>query len=104
MEATAGRTSGVEVLRDLLQRRLPPPFTVAALDFALKEVEEGRVVFSLMPGEGHYNSSAVGTEGSMPPFRPGRQTALAQAKLIDEADRLLAHATRTCILFPFPAP
>jgi hypothetical protein len=41
--ATAGRTSGVEVLRDLLERRLAPPPIVAALDLALEEVEEGRV-------------------------------------------------------------
>jgi uncharacterized protein (TIGR00369 family) len=32
-----------------------------------------------------------------------RQTALAQAQLIDEADRLLAHATSTCMLFALPA-
>lgn len=33
----------------------------------------------------------------------GRQTALAQAHLVDEADRLLAHATSTCMLFPISA-
>ncbi|WP_184503188.1 PaaI family thioesterase [Streptomyces botrytidirepellens] len=57
MGATAGRTSGVEVRRDLLERRLPPPPIVAAPDFALEEVEEGRVVFSLVPGEEHDNST-----------------------------------------------
>jgi uncharacterized protein (TIGR00369 family) len=148
--AAAGRTSGVQVLRDLLERRLPPPPIVAALDFALEEVEEGRVVFSLVPGEEHYNSigsvhggvyatlldSAAGgaVQSTLPQgtaytsldltvkfLRPitvdtgkvraigtvvsrGRQTALAQAQLVDEADRLLAHATSTCVLFPFPAP
>ena len=30
----------------------------------------------------------------------GRRTALAQAELFDPADRLLAHATSTCLLFP----
>ena len=32
----------------------------------------------------------------------GRRTALAQAELFDPADRLLAHATSTCLLFPVP--
>lgn len=30
----------------------------------------------------------------------GRRTALAQAELLDSRDRLLAHATSTCLLFP----
>ncbi|MFD5231106.1 PaaI family thioesterase [Streptomyces qaidamensis] len=34
----------------------------------------------------------------------GRQTALAQAQLVDTKDRLLAHATSSCMLFPVPAP
>ncbi|CAM5719209.1 PaaI family thioesterase [Streptomyces canus] len=148
--ATAGRVPGVEVLRDLLEGRLPPPPLIAALDFALEEVEEGRVVFSVIPGEEHYNSlgsvhggvyatlldsaaggavqstlsqgtgytsldltvkflrritvdtgkvRAIGTV-----VNRGRQTALAQAHLVDEADRLLAHATSSCMLFPLPAP
>jgi uncharacterized protein (TIGR00369 family) len=33
----------------------------------------------------------------------GRRTALAQAELFDPAERLLAHATSTCLLFPVPA-
>lgn len=32
----------------------------------------------------------------------GRQTALAQAQLVDAKDRLLAHATSSCMLFPVP--
>lgn len=32
----------------------------------------------------------------------GRRTALAQAELFDSADRLLAHATSSCLLFPAP--
>ncbi|CAM5271618.1 Phenylacetic acid degradation protein OS=Streptomyces aurantiogriseus OX=66870 GN=GCM10010251_90320 PE=4 SV=1 [Streptomyces aurantiogriseus] len=32
----------------------------------------------------------------------GRQTALAQAQLVDGTDRLLAHATSSCMLFPVP--
>lgn len=34
----------------------------------------------------------------------GRQTALGEAHLYDEGDRLLAHATSTCLLFPVPSP
>ena len=30
----------------------------------------------------------------------GSRTATAQARLVDEKDRLLAHATSTCLLFP----
>jgi uncharacterized protein (TIGR00369 family) len=33
----------------------------------------------------------------------GRRTALAEAQLLDGTDRLLAHATSTCMLFPLPA-
>ena len=32
----------------------------------------------------------------------GRRTALAEAQLFDSADRLLAHATSSCMLFPVP--
>ncbi|MFE6224903.1 MULTISPECIES: PaaI family thioesterase [unclassified Streptomyces] len=40
---------------------------------------------------------AVGTVVSR-----GRRTALAEAELYDGKDRLLAHATSTCMLFPVP--
>ena len=33
----------------------------------------------------------------------GSRTALAEARLTDSADRLLAHATSTCLLFPVDA-
>lgn len=33
----------------------------------------------------------------------GRQTALAEARMTDEADRLVAYATSSCLLFPIPA-
>ena len=32
----------------------------------------------------------------------GSRTALAQAQLVDDAGRLLAHATSTCLIFPIP--
>ena len=41
---------------------------------------------------------AVGTV-----LNQGRRTALAQAELLDSEDRLLAHATSSCMLIPVPA-
>jgi acyl-coenzyme A thioesterase PaaI-like protein len=38
---------------------------------------------------------AVGTV-----LNSGRRTALAQAELFDSGDRLLAHTTSSCLLFP----
>jgi acyl-coenzyme A thioesterase PaaI-like protein len=30
----------------------------------------------------------------------GQRTALAQAQVFDDADRLIAHATSSCMIFP----
>jgi uncharacterized protein (TIGR00369 family) len=144
-----GRVSGLEFLRDLAAGRLPAPPVSATLDMALEEVEFGRAVFSLLPGEEHYNpigsvhggvfatllDSAAGcaVQSTLPAgmaytsldlnvkflrritvdtgrvravgtvLNGGRQTALAEAKLIDDQDRLLAHATSSCLLFPLPS-
>ncbi|MET9462088.1 PaaI family thioesterase [Streptomyces canus] len=146
----AGRMAGIDFLREVQAGRLPPAPISRTVDFALDEVEPGRAVFSLTPGEEHYNpigsmhggvfatllDSAAGcaVQTLLPqgmaytsldltvkflrrvtvdtgPVRAigtvvnkGRQTALAQAQLVDEADRLLAHATSSCMLFPVPAP
>ncbi|KQV99867.1 PaaI family thioesterase [Streptomyces sp. Root369] len=146
----AGRMAGIDFLREVQAGRLPPAPIGRTVDFALDEVEPGRAVFSLTPGEEHYNpigsmhggvfatllDSAAGcaVQTLLPqgmaytsldltvkflrrvtvdtgPVRAigtvvnkGRQTALAQAQLVDEADRLLAHATSSCMLFPVPAP
>ncbi|MCZ7462152.1 PaaI family thioesterase [Streptomyces sp. WMMC940] len=144
--AAVGRQSGLDFLRDLVVGRLPAPPISAALGFTLDEVEHGHAVFSLVPGEEHYNpigsvhggvyatllDSAAGCavqttlaagEGytsldlSVKFLRPvsaetgkvravgtvlnrGRRTALAQAQLYDGADRVLAHATSSCLIFP----
>ncbi|MFJ2240717.1 PaaI family thioesterase [Streptomyces sp. NPDC087859] len=146
----AGRMAGIDFLRELMAGRLPGPPVSYTLDFALDEVEPGRAVFSLTPGEEHYNpigsvhggifatllDSAAGcaVQSTLPqgvaytsldltvkflrritadtgPVRAigtvinkGRQTALAQAQLLDATDRLLAHATSSCMLFPVPVP
>ena len=47
-------------------------------------------------------SGRLRCEGSV--TNRGRQTALAEARLYDAADRLVAHATSTCLIFPVPAP
>ncbi|WP_030917559.1 MULTISPECIES: PaaI family thioesterase [unclassified Streptomyces] len=147
--ATVGRATGLEFVREIATGRLPGPPIAATLDFTLDEAEHGRVVFSLVPGEEHYNpigsvhggvyatllDSAAGcaVQSTLPQgmgytsldltvkfLRPvtvdtgriravgtvvssGRRTALAEARLLDEKDRLLAHATSTCMLFPLPA-
>jgi uncharacterized protein (TIGR00369 family) len=146
--AAVGRVSGLEFLRDLAAGRLPAPPVSATLDMTLEEVEFGRAVFSLLPGEEHYNpigsvhggvfatllDSAAGcaVQSTLPTgmaytsldlnvkflrritvdtgrvravgtvLNGGRRTALAEAKLIDDQDRLLAHATSSCLLFPLP--
>jgi uncharacterized protein (TIGR00369 family) len=147
--AAVGQGSGLDFLRDLLAGRLPAPPIGATLGMALEEVDHGHAVFSLEPGEEHYNpigsvhggiyatmlDSAAGcaVQSTLPQgmgytsldltvkfLRPitahtgkvravgrvlsgGRRTALAEAQLFDSADRLLAHATSSCLLFPVPA-
>lgn len=143
-----GRASGLDFLRAMIDGRLPGPPIGATLGMRLEEVEHGRAVFSLEPGEEHYNpigsvhggiyatllDSAAGcaVQTTLPQgmaytsldltvkfLRPitvdtgkvravgtvlngGRRTALAQAELYDGTDRLLAHATSSCLLFPAP--
>ncbi|MET4642179.1 PaaI family thioesterase [Streptomyces sp. NPDC058232] len=147
--AAVGKTTGLQFLREIATGRLPSAPIAATLDFTLDEAEHGRVVFSLVPGEEHYNpigsvhggvyatllDSAAGcaVQSTLPSgmgytsldltvkfLRPvsvdtgriravgtvtssGRRTALAEARLLDEKDRLLAHATSTCMLLPLPA-
>jgi uncharacterized protein (TIGR00369 family) len=144
--AVVGRYSGLDFLREVQAGRLPAPPIAATLGMTLEEVEHGRVVFALVPGEEHYNpigsvhggvyatllDSAAGcaVQSVLPQgmgytsldlnvkfLRPvtvdtgkvravgtvlnsGRRTALAQAELFDSGDRLLAHTTSSCLLFP----
>ncbi|MET7439338.1 MULTISPECIES: PaaI family thioesterase [unclassified Streptomyces] len=146
--SAVGHHSGLDFLREVQAGRLPAPPIAATLGMRLEEVEHGRAVFSLIPGEEHYNpigsvhggvyatllDSAAGcaVQSVLPPamgytsldltvkfLRPvtvdtgriravgtvlnsGRRTALAQAELLDETDRLLAHTTSSCLLFPVP--
>ncbi|MER7682860.1 PaaI family thioesterase [Streptomyces sp. NPDC096934] len=147
--ATLGRTSGLSFLRDMMTGRIPGPPISAALGFTLVEVESGRAVFTMKPGEEHYNpigsvhggvfatllDSAAGcaVHSALPAqtgytsldlnvkfIRPitidtgeiyavgtilnqGRRTVLAQAQLFSAEQKLLAHATSSCMIFPVPA-
>ncbi|MEV5409284.1 PaaI family thioesterase [Thermopolyspora sp. NPDC052614] len=138
--------SGLEFVQALRDGRLPAPPITATLGFTLAEVEEGRAVFVLVPGEEHYNpigsvhggvhaallDSAAGCaiHSTLPKgmayttldlstryLRPitmttgpvraigtvrnrTRRTAFAEAEILDSEDRILAHATTTCLLFP----
>ena len=136
-----------------LVSRIPAPTSVRSRSAStaggtLEHVEFGGAVFTLEPGEEHYNpigsvhggvyatplDSAAGcaVQSVLPAdvgytsldlnvkfLRPittdtgkvravgtvrnqGRRTALAQAELFDSDDRLLAHATSSCLLFPIP--
>ncbi|TXS36672.1 PaaI family thioesterase [Streptomyces sp. OR43] len=144
----AREMSGLDFLREVQAGRLAAAPIGKTMDFALDEVEHGRAVFSLLPGEEHYNpigsmhggvfatllDSAAGcaVQSTLPAgtaytsldltvkfLRPvtvetgrvravgtvlsgGRRTALAQAQLLDATDRLLAHATSSCLIFPVP--
>ncbi|GAA1422509.1 hotdog fold thioesterase [Streptomyces thermospinosisporus] len=73
-----------------VQTVLPQGMGYTSLDLTLKflrpiTVDTGKV-------------RAIGTV-----LNSGRRTALAQAELRDSEDRLLAHATSSCMLFPVPA-
>ncbi|MFF7529039.1 PaaI family thioesterase [Streptomyces bobili] len=73
-----------------VQSMLPQGMAYTSLDLTVKflrriTVETGTV-------------RAIGTV-----VNKGRQTALAQAQLFDAKDRLLAHATSSCMLFPVPS-
>src|SRR3984957_18247572 len=45
-------------------------------------------------------SGVIRTEGRV--LNAGRRVATAEARIIDAKDRLLAHATTTCLVFEFP--
>jgi uncharacterized protein (TIGR00369 family) len=146
VSARAGASlSGIDYLRAIAQRKLPPPPIALLLGFDIEEVADGRVVFTAETGEHQYNpigvvhgglaatllDSAMGcaVHSRLPPGRGyttleikvnyvravkresgplraigtvvhlGGTTATAEARLLDGAGRLVAHATTTCMLF-----
>jgi uncharacterized protein (TIGR00369 family) len=48
-------TSGLDILRGILDGRFPPPPILDTLQIRAVEVEAGQVVFELIPQEWHYN-------------------------------------------------
>jgi uncharacterized protein (TIGR00369 family) len=58
--AEAGRgLSGLEYLRLIASGELPGPPIAALMNFGLDEVDHGRAIFSVEPGEYHYNPIGV---------------------------------------------
>ena len=53
--AQVGREPGLAMLEAVRDGRIPPPPIAGTLGFDLDLVEDGRAVFSLEPGEHHYN-------------------------------------------------
>jgi len=54
--ARAGRTmSGLDYLKAMQEGRIPPPPIAILMDMRIVEVSEGRIVFSALPAEYHYN-------------------------------------------------
>ena len=143
--AQAGRSmSGIDFLRAIRDGRLPPPPIALLLGFKLVEVEPGRAVFEVQPGEQHYNpigvvhgglamtllDSAMGcciqthvpagsgyttleaktnltraitsSTGKLraigTAIHVGNRVATAEGRLVDEAGKLYAHASTTCIV------
>jgi uncharacterized protein (TIGR00369 family) len=58
LERVAGM-SGLEYLQAVARGDIPLPPIASVMNFALAEVEQGRVVFTAMPGEEHYNPIGV---------------------------------------------
>jgi uncharacterized protein (TIGR00369 family) len=58
--AEAGRSlAGIDFLRAIRDRKLPAPPIARLLGFDLVEVDPGRAVFEVTPGEQHYNPIGV---------------------------------------------
>jgi uncharacterized protein (TIGR00369 family) len=57
-KAAVGR-SGLEILKDVFERRLPPPPIAETMGFHGLHVEEGKAVFAGEPGEHLYNPIGV---------------------------------------------
>lgn len=53
--SAVGHRSGIDLLRDVIEGKLPQPPIAATLGFTLTSAEPGHVVFALDPAEYHYN-------------------------------------------------
>lgn len=57
--------SGLEYMSAVMNAEVPPPPIAVLMNMAPTELEEGRVVFSALPGEEHYNPIGVVHGGFM---------------------------------------
>jgi uncharacterized protein (TIGR00369 family) len=150
---TAARSremSGLELLEAIRVGRLPPPPIAVLMGFSILELAEGRVTFTVVPAEYHYNPIGVvhgglaatlldtvmgcAVHSKLPRgrgyttldvqvryLRPltvdtgrilatgaavhvGGRMATAEGRVVDEAGRLYATGTTSCLLFDVPAP
>lgn len=53
--SAARERSGLEYLRGIISGEIPGPPIAALMGFELLEVQEGRAIFAVLPGEYHYN-------------------------------------------------
>ena len=144
MVAAGRRLGGLEFLRAIISGELPQPPIAETLGFRLREVDEGRAAFDVVPAEYQYNPIGVVHGGvaatlldsamtcaihTMLPagvgvttleikvnfLRPitidtgqlrceakvlhfGGRTGTAEGRLVDQAGKLYAHGTTTCII------
>src|SRR5229473_3432360 len=78
--------SGLDFVRAIFARRLPEPPIMQTVEPFDCTVEPGAVM--------------IHSEGRV--LNAGRRVATAEARITDANDRLLAHATTTCLVFEFP--
>ena len=57
--------AGLDYMRAVMNQEVPPPPIAVLMNMAPTEVEEGRAVFSALPGEEHYNPIGVVHGGFM---------------------------------------
>ena len=140
----ARNIAGIDYLRGMMRGEYPVPPMAALMDFTVTDVEPGRVVVEVRPGEHQYNpigvvhagmaatvldtAMACAVHSTLGPgtgyatielkinlVRPitadvgrlrgvaevvhgGSRIATAEARLLDDAGVLYAHATETCML------
>jgi len=148
--SAAASASGLDYLQCVASGAIAPPPMAVLMNLQLESVEKGRVVFSAIPGEEHYNphgsvhggfaatlfDTALGCavhstldkgyryttlelhvnfvraitretgrlrcEAFV--LHGGKRIATAEAKLVDDGDRLYGHATTLCLISARPTP
>ncbi|WP_373046835.1 PaaI family thioesterase [Vulgatibacter sp.] len=86
----ARQLAGIDWLRAIADGSFPAPPIAQLLGFTLATIEPGRVVFALESGEHLYNPIGL--------VHGGATVATTQGRLEDEAGRLYAHGTGSCLV------